>query len=94
MKQEEITHLANLARIQLTETESVDLATSITEILGYVSAVNDIAATEKEKKARGLYNIMRDDEPTHAPGEFTDRVLDAAPHRDGRYVQVKKILGE
>ena len=93
MEKSDIEHLANLARIQLDDEEKTELATSITEILGYVSQVTDIAATEKEKKAEGLYNVMRDDEPAHEAGAFTDAILKSAPASEGRYVKVKKILG-
>mgnify|MGYP001574239752 CR=1 FL=1 len=46
MEKSDIEHLANLARIELGDEEKTELATSITEILGYVSQVTDIAATE------------------------------------------------
>ncbi len=93
MEKSDIEHLANLARIELGDEEKTELATSITEILGYVGQVTDIAATEKEKKAEGLYNVMRDDIPAHEAGEFTDAILASAPTAEGRYVKVKKILG-
>lgn len=92
MEQKDIEHLGTLARIELTESEKKTLAGDITEILEYVSAVNEITTTEKAKKAEGLMNVMRDDEPSHEPGEYTDALLDAAPKRQGQYIQVKKIL--
>ncbi|NCN52363.1 Asp-tRNA(Asn)/Glu-tRNA(Gln) amidotransferase subunit GatC [Candidatus Parcubacteria bacterium] len=94
MKREDIAHLATLARIKLTESEQDHLAENITDILGYVSAIGDITATEKPKEIGALYNVMREDVPNHEPGEYTERILAAAPVRKGQYVEVKKILGE
>jgi aspartyl-tRNA(Asn)/glutamyl-tRNA(Gln) amidotransferase subunit C len=93
MEKKDIEHLANLARIELSEEEKTELTESITDILGYVSQVQDIAASEKEKKAEGLYNVMREDEPSHEPGEYTDAILKSAPKTKGPYIEVKKILG-
>lgn len=92
MKKKDIKHLATLARIELKEGEVEALTSDITEILGYVSEINKIAATEYERKVGPLHNVMRDDEPSHEPGVYTKALLEAAPQRDGKYVKVKKIL--
>lgn len=94
MKREDIAHLSTLARIKLSEEEQDRLAESITDILGYVSALNDITATEKPKEVGVLSNVMREDVPSHEMGEYTEAILEAASRRKGRYVEVKKILGE
>lgn len=92
MKKEDIEHLGTLARIRLSGGEGEKLAADITDILDYVGAINEITAIEKEKKAGGRINVMREDIPTHKPGEHTEALLDAAPKRKGQYVEVKKIL--
>lgn len=94
MEKNDIAHLANLARIELTAAEEIELTEDITEILGYVSAVGDIAATEKAKNVSGLYNVLREDAPSHEPGAYTERILKSAPSVSGRFVEVKKILGD
>lgn len=95
MKKEDIEHLAKLSRIALTEDESVALATDITSILGYVSEIEEIAGDmSEEKKVGALYNVMREDKNPHEPNVYTEDLLAGAPERDGRYVQVKKILGD
>ena len=92
MEQADIEHLGTLSRIDLSEGQKKALAKEITEILGYVSAVGEITATEKEKRVSGVYNVMRDDVPSHEAGEYTEALLSAAPHRKGQYIEVKKIL--
>lgn len=93
MKREDIEHLALLSRIALTDEEKDALAGSITDILGFVSEVSDIAASEKPKEVGAVYNVMREDVETHEPGEYTERILNVAPLRKGQYIEVKKILG-
>lgn len=92
MDKKSIEHLALLARIELSDQEKESLAGEISEILEYVSAISDITAEEKPKEVSGLYNIMRDDEPNHEPGAYTEAILNAAPKREGRFMKVKKIL--
>lgn len=94
MKKEDIEHLANLARIELGNDEASALAQDITNILGYVSEINEITADmSTEKKVGALYNVMREDGEPHEGGMYTEDLLAAAPERDGRYVKVKKIIG-
>ncbi|MBX2866622.1 Asp-tRNA(Asn)/Glu-tRNA(Gln) amidotransferase subunit GatC [Candidatus Kaiserbacteria bacterium] len=94
MKREDIEHLATLARIDLKDEEVASLTDSITSILGYVSDVNAITTEEKPKEVGALYNVMREDEETHEPGQYTEAILNEAPKREGQYIQVKKILGD
>ena len=42
MKKEDISHLAQLSRIALSDSEAESLATDITSILGYVSEIEEI----------------------------------------------------
>ncbi len=95
MKKDDITRLAGLARIELTDTEAESFALEITSILGYVSEIADITGTAApEKKVGALYNVMREDGEPHAAGIYTEDLLKAAPERDGQYVKVKKILAD
>lgn len=95
MEKKDIEHLAKLARIELAEHEINSLAGDITDILGYVSAVSEITGdTGTEKRVGATYNVFREDERTNESDEYTEAMLNEAPEREGRYVKVKKILGE
>lgn len=93
MKREEVEHLSLLARIALTEKEATELAGDISNILRYVSEIDEITPTKREKKVGALYNIMREDGVPHTAGIYTDDLLNEAPERQGKYIKVKKILG-
>lgn len=93
MKKEDIEHLAKLSRIAVTSAEATALAEDITDILGYVSEIEEITGTHAEVKEVGpLYNVMREDETPHEGSMYTEDLLACAPERDGQYVKVKKIL--
>ncbi len=95
MKREEVERLAKLARIGLKEGEAEELAEEISGIVDYVSAINALtASTAMEKKVGALSNVMRQDGEPRAADTYTEALLNAAPERVGRYVKVKKILGE
>ncbi len=90
---QEIHRLAGLARIELTDAEAATFATEVSSILGYVSEVNDITGdVPPEKVAGALVNVMREDVVSHEPGVYTDDLLNLAPGRHDKYVEVKKIL--
>ncbi|MBI4155886.1 MAG: Asp-tRNA(Asn)/Glu-tRNA(Gln) amidotransferase subunit GatC [Candidatus Zambryskibacteria bacterium] len=88
---EEIKHLAQLARISVSEGEAEKMTSEIDSILEYVGQIKDIS-TENIEETPTLQNIMREDTVTHSPGEHTKAILSNAPSREGNYIKVKKIL--
>jgi len=92
MKREDIDHLAELARIELTDSERETLAENITNVLGYVSQIDEITVSEEKKEVGAHYNIMREDEDPHEPGVYSDDIIGAMPDSQGRYLRVKKII--
>lgn len=95
MKKEDIEHLATLSRIAVSDEEATALAKDITNILGYVSVIEEITGAHEGKKDVGaLYNVMREDGVPHESGIYTDDLLRTVPQRQGQYVKVKKILAD
>ena len=93
MKREDIAHLANLARIKMTEEELVELEKDLPAIVSYVSEISTIAGNLDEVPDVGpLHNVFREDKITNEPEEFTKDLLAEMPETDGRYMKVKKIL--
>lgn len=95
MKKEEIAHLARLARIKLTPEEQERLPEELSAIVSYVSAVSDIAADGDTGPKLGVrHNIFRADEVTNEPDSYTEALLAEMPARNGRFMEVKKILNQ
>ena len=94
MKKEEILHLASLARIRLSEEELSGLETELPKILDYVSVVSDIVADDavSQPAVGARYNVLRPDEITNKPGEYTDALRKEMPETKDGFLQVKKIL--
>lgn len=92
MKREDITHLARLARIRLSEDEISSFAKDADDILAYVAQVTELSFGERKPIVPPHANPLRADVATHEPGAYTDAVLEAFPKRVGRHALVKKIL--
>lgn len=93
MTKDDIEHLAALARIEISPEETAHFATEFDDILGYVTAIKELAGSGEESPAVGTHhNIFRDDTDPHEPGMYTEDILNAASGRSGRYIEVKKIL--
>lgn len=92
---DEVKKLAELARIELTEQEVVKMQGEIESILSYVDTIQKVKLPETPEASvyLDIENVMREDGEPHAPGIFTEMILAQAPKTEGRYIQVKKILG-
>ena len=91
IKKEDIKNLAQLSRIQISETEAESLTSEIDSILAYVGRINKIGEDAKFEVPK-LRNVMRDDVVEHKANEYTESILSIAPAREGNYLKVKKIL--
>lgn len=87
----DIKNLANLARIEVTDEEAGKLTGEMDAILGYVGQIKD-AVGDVRKEVPKHHNVMREDIPTNETGEYTEKILNNAPAREGDYIKVKKIL--
>lgn len=89
---DEVQKLADLVLIDVPEAELGTIAKEMDAILGYVSEVKELAGEAAERVKPELYNVMRDDEVTNKPHEYTEALLNEVPDRSGDSIRVKKIL--
>ena len=95
MQEKDIRHLAELSRLDLTPEEVTKLQGEIDAIVEYVSVIQSMVTDDVSTKSLGpVHNVFRPDEVTIEPSEYTERLLQAAPHTHDGYVQVKKILNQ
>ncbi len=87
----EIEHLADLARIEISDVEKESIRKDIESILEYVGQVKNVP-TDTVRENPVLRNVMRQDVITHTAGEYSDDLLALSPDREGNYLKVKKIL--
>jgi aspartyl-tRNA(Asn)/glutamyl-tRNA(Gln) amidotransferase subunit C len=91
---EVVTHLANLARIALTDDEIARLTGELGHIVDSVAKVSEVATPDVAATSHPipLGTVMRADVPgaTLTP----EQALSGAPERDGDRFKVSAILGE
>lgn len=88
---DEIKNLATLSRIEITEEEVEKMTLEVDSILGYVGQITQISGDEKRVIPKWR-NVLREDEVLNKPREYTEKILNNAPKREGDYLKVKKIL--
>jgi aspartyl-tRNA(Asn)/glutamyl-tRNA(Gln) amidotransferase subunit C len=92
--QEQVAHLANLARIALTPQEIESLTSELGSIVDNVAKVSEVATADVPATSHPipLQNVYRDDVP--GVTLTTEQALAGAPDHDGSRFRVTAILGE
>ena len=86
LSEDEVRHVAVLARLALDDAEITALTPQLDQILRYAEQVGEVAAQDVEPMTHplGLTDIYRDDEP--APSMDRDLLLASAPDPlEGRF---------
>ena len=95
ISKEEIQNLAELARLQLSEEETISLQKDISNILDYVGQISSVSGDSGMGEKGVTRNIMRNDTPRAAEDTFSntrEQLLEALPKREGDYNVVRKII--
>src|SRR3712207_6140025 len=89
---EDVEHVADLARLGLTEAEKERLRDQLSSILGHIAALDelDTAAIPPTAQVIELTNVMRADETR--PSLSREAVLANAPRRADGFFEVHAIL--
>jgi aspartyl-tRNA(Asn)/glutamyl-tRNA(Gln) amidotransferase subunit C len=87
----DIEHVANLARLDLSDEEIARLRTQLAQILEHAARVGEVAAADVAPTASPIprANVYRDDVPE--PSLPVDEALRNAPERDGDRFRVPRI---
>lgn len=93
LSQDDVRHVAVLARLSLDEAHLTLMTAQLESILGYIEKISEVdtAGVEPMAHALPLYNVLRED--VVEPSLTTEQVLANAPDRDGPFFRVPKILG-
>lgn len=97
IKMEELEHLANLARIHLSDDDKKSLLKEFDGILGYVDQLKKVdVSLDVEGRVGAVKNVMREDSvPSQDKNNsdiYRDAILKEAPDRVGDFIAVKKII--
>jgi len=90
---DEVKKLANLAHLAVDDDKTEQLAQEMEAILAYVDSIKTIApAKEQATHKPDRYNVVRVDEVTNEPGEYTEAIVTQFPDQDGTALRVRKVL--
>jgi len=92
--EEDVRHIAKLARLNLTDEQVHQYTGQLAHVLGYISKLNELDVDNVEPMAHALdvTNVLREDDPTD--GIPVESALANAPEQTPPFFKVPKVLGE
>ena len=91
----ELEPLAKLSRIELSDADKASLLKEFDSILGYVDQLKKVdVSMDAEGRVGAVRNVMRQDKAEDTSPEDRERLLKEAPHREGDFIAVKKIIAQ
>jgi len=94
ISRDEVSHLADLARIQLSDAELDHLAPQLNVILESIASIQGVAGDDVPPTSHTLplTNVFRDD--IERPGLTAEEALSGAPEVEQQRFKVPRILGD
>ncbi len=91
---EEVQHIAELARLDLSQAEVERYQGELSRILDYISQLQEVNTDGVEPTAQvtGLTNHFRGDVAVQTDAATRQRLLEAMPEREGDYLKVKAVF--
>jgi aspartyl-tRNA(Asn)/glutamyl-tRNA(Gln) amidotransferase subunit C len=92
LQQDDVKHIAKLSRLAVSEEELPRYTEQVGRILAFFDELKDLDTTDVPMTAHPIpvSNAFRED--VVRPSLGADKVLANAPHREGDYFRVPKIL--
>ncbi len=92
LTRQEVEHIAELAKLGLTEEEKEQFRNQLSAILDYAQMLQQLDTDDVSPTAHamGLHNVLRPDEV--APSLPQDQILANAPDQAAGYFRVKAVL--
>ncbi|MDD5145005.1 MAG: Asp-tRNA(Asn)/Glu-tRNA(Gln) amidotransferase subunit GatC [Candidatus Pacebacteria bacterium] len=94
ISKKEVEHVAQLARLGLSDNEIKEYQKELSQILDYIEKLGkaDISDVIPTSHALEMKNVSRKDEPDLSSAETVKKLLEAAPDLEDNYIKVKSIL--
>lgn len=95
ISQDDVQHVAELARLALSDSERRQFTGELNSILGYVKEIEEVKIDNYQKFDH--YNLqenkLRKDELNEASDEEKEAIRELFPQREGNSLKVKETLG-
>jgi aspartyl-tRNA(Asn)/glutamyl-tRNA(Gln) amidotransferase subunit C len=94
LSKEEIQHIADLARLDLSDKEIDVYGEQLSQVLSYIDQLQEVDTTGIEPTAQvtGLDNIMRADDARNWNESELDLAFRQSPEMENKQTRVKRIL--
>lgn len=94
LSKREIEHIANLARLELTDEELKKYGEQLSGILNYIDQLKEVdtAGVEPTAQVTGRENVLRTDEVENWDKDEIEVALKDAPEKEGRFIKVKRVI--
>lgn len=93
LNKKDIQHIADLARLDLTEEELEKYGGQLTRILGYIDQLQEVNTDGVEPAAAATgENVWREDEVLEWDKEEVKKALEEAPESEEGQLKVKRVL--
>ena len=94
LEKKDIEHIANLARLDLSEKELELYGSQLSDVLGYIDQLQEVNTDGIEPTAQvtGLESVWQEDEIEVWSKEETKNALEQAPELEKDQVKVKRVL--
>jgi aspartyl-tRNA(Asn)/glutamyl-tRNA(Gln) amidotransferase subunit C len=91
---EEVKHIAELARIYLTEEEKEEFSKELSDILVYIGQLQEINTENVEPVSQitGMVNVFREDVIKECDEKTRRRIIDDFPEEKDGYIKVKQVM--
>lgn len=94
LSKQQIHHIANLARLELTDEELETYGSQLSDVLSYIDQLRevDVSAVAPTAQTAGLENIFREDKIEEWDKEEARVALGQAPDMEDGQVKVKRVI--
>lgn len=92
ISKEEVKHIADLSRLDLSEKEIEKMQKDLSAILDYFDLLKKAPKNKGEIKLEGDLSATRKDEIILLDNNVSDKIISAAPDKKDNYIKVKTIL--
>ena len=97
LKDEEVKHIAELARLELSDKEVALYAEQMTSILDYVDQLKELKLSKNATQmahAAGLTNVLREDQVDQCDLETRKNLIKAFPHKQGDLLESAAVFSD
>ena len=94
LSKQQVQHIANLARIGLSEREQEKYGKDLSAILNYIEKLQgaNVDGVEPMSHSLSVENVMRADDADQERPERVNKMMEQAPQKEKGYVRTKAIL--